>query len=316
MAKTVQYTTLDRILSKLYRDLGVEEVNETDAVEWAGEALEAIGSVSIYDETVAFIEVKDHKADLPPGLHSIIQLARNNRWEKETKDLCPANVMLDCTTQEMNNIDSETSPCGCHDGAVAYNDFVPLDCNGKIIGDYEVAYYRPYFDLQYEYNLWGESHYYKENYTPIRLTNHTFFNTLVCPEEKNLYHSHTNQDEYTIVENQIRVSFKEGSIALAYYKQRLDPETGYPMIPDEYSIITAITMYITMKMMSRMWYMGREGFADKYQKAEQDWQWYCKQAKNRHFLPYGRDEFQNFTDSRKQLMPPNKYYGYFGKTLR
>ena len=26
MAKKVQYTTLDRILSKLYRDLGVEEV--------------------------------------------------------------------------------------------------------------------------------------------------------------------------------------------------------------------------------------------------------------------------------------------------
>ena len=38
MGRKVQYTTLDRILSKLYRDLGVEEINETDAEERAGEA--------------------------------------------------------------------------------------------------------------------------------------------------------------------------------------------------------------------------------------------------------------------------------------
>lgn len=66
------------------------------------------------------------------------------------------------------------------------------------------------------------------------------------------------QDEYTLVGDKIRTSFKEGSIAISYYRQKVDEETGYPLIPDDYSIITAITMYITMKYMGRLWYMGRK----------------------------------------------------------
>ena len=36
MARQFKYTTLDRVLSKLYRDLGLEEISETDVVEWSG----------------------------------------------------------------------------------------------------------------------------------------------------------------------------------------------------------------------------------------------------------------------------------------
>ena len=319
MGRHLQYTTLDRIIAKLYRDLGLEEISETDVVEWAGEALEAIGAITLYEEAVAFIEIENHQADLPNGLHSIIQVARNNLWtKKEKQELCPANIILDCTTQEMENIDSDSTPCGCGDTGMSYQGFIPLDCEGKIIGDYEVAYYRPYFDLQYEYHLWNSSHYYKENYTPVRLANHSFFNTLVCPEEPEIYHSsYDTPDEYTLIGDKIRTSFKEGSIAIAYYRQKVDEETGYPLIPDDYSIITAITMYITMKYMGRLWYMGREGYADKYQKSEQDWQWYCKQAGNKQMMLHGVDQFQNFTESRNQLLPSkNRYYGFFGKLGR
>ena len=154
MGRHLQYTTLDRIIAKLYRDLGLEEISETDIVEWSAEALEAIGAITLYEEAVAFIEIENHQADLPNGLHSIIQVARNNLWtKKEKQELCPANIILDCTTQEMENIDSDSTPCGCGDTGMSYQDFIPLDCEGKIIGDYEVAYYRPYFDLQYEYHL-------------------------------------------------------------------------------------------------------------------------------------------------------------------
>ena len=134
MGRHLQYTTLDRILSKVYRDLGIEEVSETDIVEWCGEALEAIGAITLYEEAVAFVEIENHQADLPNGLHSIIQVARNNLWtKKEKQELCPANVILDCTTQEMENIDSDSTPCGCGDTGLTYQGFVPLDCEGKII---------------------------------------------------------------------------------------------------------------------------------------------------------------------------------------
>lgn len=319
MGRKYNYVSMDRVLSKIYRDLGLEEISETDVVEWAGEALEAIGAIGLYEEAIAFAEVNNHQIDLPNGLHSITQIARNNRWSKEDKDICPANVILDCNQQEM--LDSTSSNCGCNDTLEECP--VVLDCDGKILGDYEIAYYRPYFDLQYEYDLWGQSHYYKENYTPVRLANHAFFNSIVCQEEdpayknQNRVYQNTGTDEYTIAGDKIRFSFKEGSVAIAYHRQKIDEETGYPMVPDDISIISAITYYITWKYMARLWYMGREGYGDKMQESERQWIWYCRQAGNKTMMLYGVDEFQNFTDSRSQMLPTkNRYYGFFGKLGR
>lgn len=329
MGRQLQYTSIDRILSKLYRDLGLEEISETDVIEWCAEALEGIGAITLYEEAVAFIEIENYQGDLPNGLHSIIQVAKNNHWVKENKEtcICPANVQTDCTTEE---IIANPKGCGCGGGSPKpglqqsltgdyyfHNgqEYVFLDCNGHLIGDYDIAYYRPYFDLKYEYEGWSNSRIYQQSYTPVRLANHTFFGSLVCEEQKGLYQSST--DEYTLSDNKIRTSFKDGSVAVAYHRQKIDPETGYPMIPDEYSTITAITMYITMKYMGRLWYLGREGYGDKFQKAEQDWQWYCKQAGNKQMMLYGVDQHENFKDMKNRLIPANnRYYGFFGKMSR
>jgi len=305
MGRQLQYTTLDRILSKLYRDLGLEEISETDVVEWAGEALEAIGAITLYEEAVAYIEIENHQGDLPNGLHAIIQVSRDNYWCKNESALCPVNIILD-TEEVIEETDTSCSSC---------SNSVPTDCNGNLISTPDLAYYRPYFNLQYEYFGWTNSRIYKAHHTPVRLANHSFFNTVVCEEDRDFYASHCNNgDEYTIVQDKIRTSFKEGFIAIAYYRQKIDAETGYPMIPDEYSIITAITMYITMKYMGRLWYLGREGYADKMQKAEQDWQWYCKQAGNKQMMVFGVDQHENLKDNRYQFIPQNnRYYGFFGK---
>lgn len=302
MPKKLNYVSTDTIMSKLYRDLGLEEISERDVVEMIGEALEFISVASVYEEAIAFVEVVDHQIDIPNGLHSIIQIARNNSWSASNKISCtPANVLLDTVTEEIPNI---TEPCS--------NCPVPLDCNGEPITGYDVAYYRPYFDLQYEYSGWTVSNYYKQTYTPVRLSNHVFFNTLVC-EEDTIYASDLD-DEYTIVEDKIRFSFKEGSVAIAYYRQKIDENTGYPMIPDDISAITAITYYITWKYMQRLWYSGREGYSDKMQQAEKQWVWYVKQFQNSRKMPYGVDEFQNLLEGSQHLIPKtNRYYGFFGK---
>ena len=67
MGRHLQYVSADRIIAKLYRDLGLEELNETDIIEQIGEALEAIGAITLYEEAVAFIEIENHQADLPNG---------------------------------------------------------------------------------------------------------------------------------------------------------------------------------------------------------------------------------------------------------
>lgn len=313
----IQYTSIDRIISKVIRDLGVDNVNEGDLVEWTAEALEAIGAVTMYEEAVAFIEVKNHQCELPVGLHSIIQVARNYCFSDYGREdpFCPQKVVESVEERHINPCSCEAKNCeNC-----SRIDYVLLDCEGKPITGYDVAYYRPYFDLQYEYNLWCSNNFYRGCYTPVRLTNHTFFNTIVCEERNMVYcNYHDAQDEYTVIQGKLlRFSFQDGSIALSYLRQVVDEETGYPMIPDHFSYTTAITKYITLRIMEREFYANREGAAQRMQKAESDWHWYCKQAGNHAMMPKGIDQWQNIMEQRQYMLPRTRnYYSFFGKMSR
>ena len=54
-----KYTSINRILDKLRRDLGIDDLSETDVIEWAGEALEAIDAVTQFEDALSFIEVNN-----------------------------------------------------------------------------------------------------------------------------------------------------------------------------------------------------------------------------------------------------------------
>ena len=46
----INYTTVNRIFSKVSRDLGIDDFSESDVIEWAGEALEAIDAITMLAE--------------------------------------------------------------------------------------------------------------------------------------------------------------------------------------------------------------------------------------------------------------------------
>jgi hypothetical protein len=299
------YVPIDTIFSKLVRDLGEEHINESDIIEWSAEALEAIGAVTLYEEAVTFLEVKDYQVELPRGLHAIIQIAKSNAPYVPTKDFICARKMFE-EVQEEKGIE----PCPPREG-------VKLDCNGEFAEPFDVAYYRPFYSIPYDYVDWRMSAHYR-GFSPVRLANHTFFNSVVCQEMDRdaIYQSCT--DEYTLIQKQFaRFNFKEGLVAIAYIRQVVDKETGYPMIPDHYSYKTAITKYITYRIMERQFYAGREGSQGRMQKAEADWHWYCKQAGNDALMPNGIDDLQNILESRYYLLPDlGKYYSFFGNLGR
>jgi len=297
-----QYITVDSILAKYHRDFRGLGINEADAIEWIGEALEAIRVSSNSEESIAFLEVSNYQASLPNGLHHIIQIAKNNSWVSEKEVSCNTEVIVE------NLVEACSSCCGDN------SNLVPVDCQGNLIGDVEVAYYRPYFDLQYEYLQWASSSYFQRSWTPVRLANHTFFNTLVCKLEDspNLYSS--SKDEYTIVGDELRFNFEKGFIALAYLKQKVDAETGYPMVPDDISARTAITYYLAWKTKETECYNHREGSCQLAENAEAHWLKYAKQFKNKSKMPFGTDQYQNLMEQSKYLLPrQNRYYGFFGK---
>jgi hypothetical protein len=311
MAK-YQYIKLDSILAKYHRDFRGLGINEGDAIEWIGEAL---GFAKIHgnsEEAIAYMEVKNYQAEVPNGLHYIIQIAKSNSWTLQDKDSCSTENIL----QELGPIHSISTE-DCTDCAEGYGkNLVPVDCEGRVIGDYEVAYYRPFFDLQYEYLGWANKTYAQGSFSPVRLGNHTFFNSLVCtvPGMEGLYNNMNSRDEYTIVQDQIRFNFKDGFVAVAYLRQMTDPETGYPMIPDDESAKAAITYYLAWKIKQREMYNHREGAERLVAYAEQHWLKYIKQFKAKTKMPSTIDDYQDMMENSSYLIPRRKRYeNFFGK---
>ena len=180
---------------------------------------------------------------------------------------------------------------------------------------YDYAYYRPFFDLQYEYLDWASSKSIYTKYSPVRLANHVFFNSLVCKDDnaEDLYTSCGRGDEYTIAGDQLRFSFESGFVAIAHSRTPLDPETGYPMIPDDESCRAAITYYLGWKFKEQECWNHREGACQLAQRAEERWLKYRKQFKNKAIALTGIDDHIDFVNQANRLIPPrNLHYGFFG----
>jgi len=287
----MKFVSIDRIFSQINRDLLREGLSEMDIIEWTGQALEFMGASAFLQPAIAFIEVANHQCTLPKHFHTIIQVARNNEYSVTTSDVTSSSE----STEE--------------DGDIP----VAIDELGMPVNAYDVAYYRPYFDLIGEYYIGGLCERYNLKFTPVRLATHSFFDSIVCKQTdfEDLYTTCT--DEYRIIDDSImRFSFETGQVAISYLKYRFDCNTGYPMIPDNISYITAIVKFITMKIYERDFYAGREGAQAKLQKAEADWHWYCRQAKNFGKMPQTIDEWENLLNQRNYLLPRNKYKGFFG----
>lgn len=216
-----------------------------------------------------------------------------------------ATGTMTTTTQGVNpTTDSQTGVC--------------LDENGNLIEGTQYAYYRPYFDLQYEYLDWAYSGVRQQAFTPVKLADHTFFNSLVCREEDpriaQIYN--TCNDEYTVVGNvnrKLRFSFKEGYVAVSFTRQAIDKETGYPLIPDNQDCLEAINYFLTWKFMQRSFYLGREGSTSKVDYAEKRWLKYKKQFTNHAFGPFGVDDFEDIKNQSNYMLPRQRLYdNYFG----
>ena len=309
-----QYITVDTILAKYSRDFKGNSINESDAIEWIGEALGFMKVASASEEAVAFLEVKDYVAPIPIGLHYIIQIGKDNQWTaNDSTNVCTVNQLLceldplPCTKSTCD--DGCTSGCGCH----SCNPPIVTDCQGNLIGPYDFAYYRPKFDLHWEYDPFYRSMKYSHRYSPVRLANNSFYNSLVCHVEEWECLDGACRDEYTIVQNFLKFNFKEGMVAVAYKRQMIDQITGYPMVPDDESAKAAITYYLGWKMKEAEMWNHREGAVGLAERAEQKWLKYVKQFKSKAKMPTGVDDYQDLMEQSLYLVPRHdSYYGFFG----
>lgn len=338
---SIGFTSVDRIISKLQRDLGLVDINEGDIIEWIGEALGLMRVPALRQQNVAFMTVSNFETDVPDGFQSVLQIKRYNGEIKKGdayKIPCALQEDLDKITCDAATTTTTTAAktdcnCGknCGDGCtcveknmlfsaqitkVKYCECAGTQTCGTCAAD---SSYRPYFDMTINYSSFTRSNFYQDNFTPVRLSDHTFFNTLVCKEiDQSPYHS--SIDEYTIignVESKLRFSFQDGYIAIAYNKNAIDKETGYPLIPDHTETIVAIGYYVQWKMAQRLNWDNRDGSAGLMADKERLWLKYVGQATSDLTMPKTIDEYQNIVEATHYLTSrKDEYYNYFGNLGR
>lgn len=90
-------------------------------------------------------------------------------------------------------------------------------------------------------------------------------------------------NNYYIRDGVFVTNIESGTVVLEYNAIKTDKE-GYPMIPDLQSYKEAVTKYCQMKLDTRDARKGRIT-KDWMQKSEQDWHWYCGQARGAANMP-------------------------------
>ena len=74
------YVTIDTVIAKLYRDLGINtEVNEAHIIEWIAEALDKIGSYAQYEELKECLKLENGKVKLPTNFYRIKDIGYNGQ---------------------------------------------------------------------------------------------------------------------------------------------------------------------------------------------------------------------------------------------
>lgn len=275
--KPLNFISIQNIISTFYRETGFEEISESDAIEWAGAALEHIGCPEYCVLETMFARVNNYVCDLPANLFSILQVAKR-----------ADNTIIDAATL--------CSECN-FPPEIMQNIELTLDdpINDPLPSYLSLIYF--YFDLAQVTQPW----------TVVQASYSSFLNKIECAQPIDLYTDKTQV--YTVRENELVFSFEEGYVAVSYYKRKLDTN-GYPYIPDEISVREAILKYILYKYFSRLWYLGREGAERKMLKSEQDWHWYCRQAKNKA-KRLTHDEMIDVGNFMNTLLPRDNYYKNF-----
>ena len=106
-------------------------------------------------------------------------------------------------------------------------------------------------------------------------------------------------DCYYVDNDRIKTSFHTGKVCLSYTAFPLDDEC-YPLVPDDISYKEAMFWYVYKKML-----LGRGELANNgidYVFAEQQWKYYCTQARNAANFP-DIDRYEAFMNQWVRLIP-------------
>ena len=269
--KTVSSKT---IIRKIFRDLRPDQDNWIDdSIEWIGEALEHIGAAAQLCQKQCILDVADHKTCMPDDLYYINQVAINN-------SVSPVN------SEELDSLISKVKELKdaivtAQEDDLEYSDTASVlhEINSRIVV-LENIYFKNENQLQ-----------------PLQYGASTFHKSMHCTGCVN---ENTQYEETYIVDcDYIKTSFASGKICLSYMAFPTD-EDCYPLVPDDISFKEAMFWYIYKKLLLLNPLIKKNGI--NYTFAEQQWKYYCSQARNAANYP-DIDRYESFMNQWVRLIP-------------
>lgn len=280
------------VIAKVVTDLGLDEenINITDFIEWAGEALEKIGAATALNnkvtgkEGIPLLAIENYQARLPLDFHSMSQIAYTDNVNSTT--FSPMKYATGTfegrhgLTSELASLyDENTTPIG----SITTTELIPL-----VMRLYGLTYDEALAKINTDPNLQSlleqliESHYKSDNTSQSGTVNNY-------------------QLEYKLVPNYIKTNVKTGYLMVAYFAMPTDID-GYPMIPDNASFKEAIFWYINMKLAYINWIKGSTT-KEFYYDAKSTWNFYVKQAYGNAIMPSSLDEMESIKNAWVRLLP-------------
>lgn len=267
-------TSSKGIIRKIFRDLNPNTDNWIDdAIEWIGEALEHIGSSAQLVTKTCIVDIKDYKGALPADMYYINQVAINTAADAES-----IATNLDLVREELDNI--------LEGGANSSAQLNQVNARLHVI----------------------ENAYMDSNaLTLLAYCTTNFPKSMHC--ENCVNEVAVGEDCYYVDDNMIKTSFARGKVCLSYTAFPIDDDC-YPMVPDDISFKEAMFWYVYKKMLLGGMPPTNNGI--DYGFAEQQWKYYCTQARNAANYP-DIDRYESFLDQWVRLIPNiNRHIEGFG----
>ena len=262
------------IIRKIFRDLKPSDDNWVDdAIEWIGEALEHIGSASQLVQKQCILTVDNHKVLLPADLYYINQVAINNSVS------LASSSELDTLTTKVKELKAAIVDAQANSLEYSDTSSVLHEINSRIV-ILENVYFSDGNRLQ-----------------PLQYGASNFHRSMHC--EGCVNESANYEDTYIIDDGYIKTSFVSGKICLSYMAFPTDDDC-YPLVPDDISFKEAMFWYIYKKILLFNPTFKVNGI--KYDFAENQWKYYCTQARNSANYP-DIDRYESFMNQWVRLIP-------------
>ena len=262
------------IIRKIFRDLKPQDDNWIDdAIEWIGEALEHIGAASQLLLKQCVLHVEDHKVLLPTDLYYINQVAINNSVDPVSSN------ELDTLIDKVKELKDQIADAQANGLEFSSTTSVLNEINSRIV-ILENIYFKNTNYIQ-----------------PLQYGASNFHKSMHC--EGCVNENAQCEDTYIVDNDYIKTSFETGKICLSYMAFPTD-EDCFPLVPDDISYSEALFWYIYKKIL-----LSKPDFKNNginYVTAEQQWKYYCTQARNAANFP-DIDRYESYMNQWVRMIP-------------